>query len=77
MLPYLKKTKEASVSVAPEHIKRESDSEEEFDGLSAVMEELCAASDKKDYKAMAEAFRAAMEICELEPHEEGPHIGEA
>lgn len=57
-----------------EHIKRESDEESEFDPLESAAEDLCHAIEKKDYKAAAEALRAAFELLDAQPHEEGPHV---
>ena len=73
MLPFLKNLQEGSVSVPVETKKRESDEESEFDGLHAAAEDLIHAVHAKDVKAVAEAFRAAFEICDAAPHEEGPH----
>lgn len=71
MLPFLKKQNEASVGSASEPVKRKTDEDKEeegsYDFLEAVMEELFQA---KDAKARAEAFRAAFQLLEQEPHEE-------
>jgi hypothetical protein len=75
MIPYLKNSKEASISGPLDIEKRKPDEESEFDGLEACMEELGNALAAKDHKAAAAAFRAAFELSELEPHEEGPHLG--
>lgn len=74
MLPFLKHNKEASASTPIESIKRESDSGEEYDVLESAAEDLCHAIDAKDYKAIASALRAAFELLDSQPHEEGPHI---
>ena len=73
MLPFLKKQKEASVSAPAESIKRETDEdkEESFDALEVAMEELFNA---KSNSERAAAFRAAFELLEQQPHEEGEHI---
>lgn len=76
MLPFLKKTKEASASMPVEAIERKPDEDKEFDGLEAAMEELSAHLESKNFKAAAECFRAACELCDAEPHEEGPHTNE-
>jgi len=46
------------------------------EGLEACMEDFCKAHEKKDYKAMASAIKAAFEILDSAPHEEGPHTNE-
>lgn len=66
MLPFLKNQKEASVGSVSEPIKRQSDGEEE-DLLETIMKELF---ESKTGKARAQAFRAAFEFLEQEPHEE-------
>ena len=35
--------------------------------------QFCAAVDKKDFKGMAKAFKAAFEMLESMPHDEAPH----
>lgn len=77
MLPFLKKTKEASVSVSPETIMRESDNEEmgdELDMLHYAADDLIKAVHSKSTKAVAEALKAAFDICDALPHYEGEHI---
>lgn len=76
MLPFLKHSKEASVSVAPDTIKRKSDSEDEseYDPMHSAADDLIAAVHSKDTKATADALRAAFELADSEPHHEGPHI---
>lgn len=78
MLPFLKKNKEASVSVSamPDVIVRESDHEEEHhdDMLHAIGQELIDALHKKDVGSVIECLRAAFYILDAEPHEEGEHL---
>ena len=74
MLPFLKLNKEASDAGPAESIERKSDHEEEYDVLESAAEDLCHAIDAKDYKAIAVALRAAFELLDSEPHEEGEHI---
>ena len=79
MLPFLKKEKEVSISAPAEKIKRQPDTEyhgDDFDMLEAAAQDLCDALAAKDYKAIAVAIRAAFDICEAMPHEEGPHLHE-
>jgi hypothetical protein len=78
MLPFLKKTKEASVSAAPQTIVRESDHEEELEHepLDVIAQELVDAVHKKDAKLVADCLHAAFEILDAMPHVEGEHITE-
>jgi hypothetical protein len=75
MIPFLKNKQDASASAPVDSIKREPDEESDYDGLEACVEDLCHAIEKKDYKAGASALRAAFELMEASPHEEGEHIG--
>lgn len=70
MLPFLKHSQEASASALVESEKREPDSGEEMDSLEVAMKELFSA---KSDKERAQAFRAAFELLETEPHEEAEH----
>lgn len=76
MLPYLEKNKEASISVAPDHVKRKADdgSDDEYDGLKAACADLFDAIRKNDHTLGATALRAAFDLCDSEPHVEGPHL---
>lgn len=75
MLPFLKKAQEGSASMPVEHVKRESDeeSESDYDMLDSAAEDLIQAVHSKDVKAVSSALKAAYEMCESQPHEEGPH----
>lgn len=44
--------------------------------LIAAAEDFIRALNTKDSKMLAQAIRAAFEICEASPHHEGPHIEE-
>lgn len=74
MLPFLKNNKEASMSEDADPIKRKSDDGEDFDGLAMAAQDLCDAIHAKDTKAVAQALKAAFQICDMEPHEEGEHV---
>lgn len=78
MLPFLKKSKEASVSAPAETIVRESDKEEqlEHEPLDIIAEELISAVHKKDAKLVADCLHAAFEILDSLPHVEGEHVSE-
>lgn len=67
MLPILKMKARQDGQVV-EMKKPESD--QPVDSLEIAMMDLADAIQAKDRKAAAEAFRAAMQICELEPHSE-------
>ncbi len=77
MLPFLKNNKEGSVSQETEPIKRKSDDGEDYGMLESVVEELISAIHSKDVKAACSALRTAFELCDSEPHEEGPHTNAA
>lgn len=76
MLPFLKKQQEASVPNIPDTVTRKSD-HSIYDILESCAEELIMAVHNQDVKGVATALRSAFDIMENEPHEEGPHIGEA
>ncbi len=69
MLPFMK-FKEGSVSAPVESVTREPDEEKEPDSLEVAMKELFSA---KTDSERAAAFRAAFDLLEIQPHEEGPH----
>jgi hypothetical protein len=74
MLPFLKHNKEVGTVALPDSVGREHD--EDFDSLEAAAEDLCHAIEAKDYKAIAQALRAAHELIDMEPHKEASHEGE-
>lgn len=77
MLPFMKHSKEASVSVAPDIVKRKSDgAEQEYDHVEAAAEDLHNAIKSGNIKGIAEALRSAFYILDSEPHEEGEHTNE-
>lgn len=77
MLPFLKPKKQIS-GTAVEYRKPDDEGKEaDMRGVEMAMEELCRAKDKQDYKGMARALKAAFEILDSMPHEEGPHTEEA
>lgn len=73
MLPFLKNKKEASAAGPVEAIKRDHDDGYEYDMLESAAEDLISAVHSKDIKSVASALKAAFEICDAQPHEEGPH----
>ncbi len=72
-LPY-SNYRDGAASQPIEVEKREPDEAQEYDVLEAAAEDLCKSIEKKDYKAIASALRAAFELLDSEPHEEGPHV---
>lgn len=74
MLPFLKNQKEVGASGSSEPIKRKPDEPEDYDYLESAAEDILSAIASKDAKALAVAIKAAFEICDSEPHEEGEHI---
>lgn len=74
MLPFLKKQQDGSISSPVEHVKRESDEESEYDMLESAAEDLISAVHSKNIKGVCSALRAAFEMLDAEPHEEGEHI---
>lgn len=68
MLPFLKRDKEASVSVPGEaKIRKADDPADDYDVLHSAAEDLISAVHSKNIKAVAEALRAAYELCGSEP----------
>lgn len=77
MLPFLAPKKQAGVIIAKrvgDKTEVESEEGEHAPGLMASAEDLISAVHAKDAKAVASAIKAAFEVCDSEPHEEGPHI---
>lgn len=73
MLPFLKHNQEASASGPVESIKREPDEDYDYDMLDSAAEDLIQAVHSKDVKAVSSALKAAFQICDSQPHEEGEH----
>jgi hypothetical protein len=76
MLPFLKQKQQAGVIVnqrKPDSIKE--DSSEDY-ALESAAEDLIRAHNTKDIKAVAAALRAAFQILDAEPHEEGEHTND-
>lgn len=76
MLPFMKHSKEASVAVNTESVKRKPDEEPEYDPIHSAAEDLHSALKSGDIPAIAEALRSAFIILDSEPHHEGPYIEE-
>lgn len=76
MLPFLRPKAQVGITVKT----RPSDSDDtqmdessDSEGLESAMEDLCHALDAKDYRRAADAFKAAFDMLESQPHEEVPH----
>lgn len=74
MLPFNKLNQEAAPSGPVDSIKREPDEAGEYDVLESAAEDLVRAVHSKDIKGVAQALRAAFDLCDSMPHEEGPHV---
>lgn len=79
-LPFLKPEKAVAVIIAkrkPDGMIEDKHEEGEHEaGLMMAAESLIKAVNSKDIKQVADALKAAFEICDEAPHEEGPHINE-
>ncbi len=76
MMPFQNK-REASSSAPADRMPRQADGQDQDDyGLQVAMQDLMDALTRQDAKAACEAFKAAFQLCDLQPHEEGPHLGE-
>jgi hypothetical protein len=73
MLPFLKHKQEGSMSEDDDPIKRDHDEESDYDMLESASEDLISAVHSKDVKAVCSALRAAFEMLDMEPHQEGQH----
>lgn len=75
MLPFMKKRPSAGVIVStrPADETKQAESESYDSDLELCAQDLINAVHNKDKKAVAEALRAAHEVCDTEPHAEGEH----
>lgn len=77
MLPFLKPKTVAGLIIShrkPDESKEQEEMPETGDeGLVSAAEDIIRAYETKDAKKLAEAFKAAFQICDSMPHEEGPH----
>lgn len=75
MLPFLKNTNQDGASSSPiDSIKRNADDGSDYDSMESCAEDVLNAIQSKNKKLLAQALRAAFELCDSEPHEEGPHV---
>lgn len=76
MLPFLKPKNVASVIIAQRHpgkAPEEQTEDDQYDPMEAAAADLIRAVHEGNEKAVASALKAAFEICDSQPHEEGPH----
>jgi hypothetical protein len=73
LLPFLKHKQDAAGSASHPVEVRKHDEDFEYDSLHSAAHDLMMALEAKDASAIAQALRAAFEICDSEPHIEGPH----
>ena len=73
---FLKKNKEGGASAPAEPIVRKPDDDSDYDMLHAAADDLKQALDEGNTEAIADALRAAFQICDSEPHDEGYHTSE-
>lgn len=83
-LPFLKKKQQAGIAGPMiEYRKPDADGEGHNDkdsndneGLRACARDLISCVQSGDEAGAADALKAAFDICDSQPHEEGPHINE-
>lgn len=77
LLPFLKnKRKETGVIVQERSPDAPESDEGDDTGLHAAAQDILRAISDNDSKHLALAIKAAFDICESYPHEEGPHTNE-
>ena len=81
MLPFLNKHKQSVSGLIierrkPDETPDQDESSEGDDILEAAASDILNAIEQKDSKHLALALRAAFQILDSEPHEEGPHLNE-
>lgn len=75
MLPFLKNKQDVSASTPMETKERKPDMDT-FDSMDTASQDVLDAIKANDVKALSAALRAACELCDSEPHEEGSHTNE-
>lgn len=80
MLPFLKPRQVAGVIIAKRKpdggTVTEAPEGDDMQPLEAACDDILRAIGAKDSKQLASAIQAAFEICDSQPHEEGPHTNE-
>lgn len=77
MLPFLKKQRPVAgivIETRKPDEGKEPEAAGDESGLESAAHDLLMAIEAKDVKAMAAAMKAAFEIMESQPHEEGEHL---
>lgn len=74
MLPFLKPKVVSGVIMSYRKPDGQEEKYHEDEELHAISEDFIQAVHAKDAQAVADAFRAAFECLESQPHEEGPHF---
>ena len=82
MIPFLKKQRGGIAGISTEYRKpdettKEKSAADEEPGLKACAADLMRAVSNGDEIGVAKAIRAAFEILDSEPHEEGEHINKS
>lgn len=79
MLPFLKRKSGSAGLIVKTREPDQNDSSDSDDSysLEACSQDLINAIHSSDPKKVSEALRAAFEVLESEPHEEGPHTFDA
>jgi len=79
MLQFMKPKMQTGLMVSvrkPDSIEESHTDGNEDNGLDACAEDLIRALHSKDIKSVSAALKAAFDILESMPHEEGPHVEE-
>lgn len=80
MLPFLKPRPQTGVVITQrmsDHGVKPDTSDQDYDSIEACATDLIRAVHAKDAQAVCKALRAAFEIMDSEPHEEGEHTNES
>jgi hypothetical protein len=73
ILPFLKRSQEASGSGPAPTVTREPDEPQDLDGIEVAAQDVLDAVKRSDPKALAEAMKAMFQMMEMEPHDEVSH----
>jgi hypothetical protein len=76
MLPFLKRDRQASGISTTVYRKPDYEQSEEHEGLAACSKDLIEGIQTDDKQKVAAALKAAFQILDSEPHEEGEHLDE-